>query len=381
MAGCAAGAAGASASGSGISGGSGCGAGALGAVTGELAAGLPPMTDTVQFASMVSGIAAAVAGQDAQGVAIAASTGANAAENNRMLHQNEYDFARKNAILVAKKLGISQDEAEGRIVRETQRNADAQTAQTDGTKHDYEVIAILGLNNLAGNVAKTDPAAYNNPMLNRDLIAANSNAYAKSLSFSGYGQTYGQLVTKNIKDNPVSTGIAGVAMTATGAVVAGPAAVVARALAGGIGAGFNVGFQQFGSQPVDWLDVGIAGTTGFITGGASNWQQGLSAASLINVGGSLTGSAIKGENPNAGMGGAVLGTVVGYPVGKLIETPMDKVFNQWYRPDWVSTGALGILKPNPPSVVPGAAAGVGSSFIQEVTGSAFQDMLNKKQGQ
>lgn len=94
--GCVSGAAGSSASNSGISGGSACGAGALGAVVGELSAGLYnngraeasllPESDTVQFASMMSGIAAAVAGQDAQGVAIAASTGANAAENNWLNH-------------------------------------------------------------------------------------------------------------------------------------------------------------------------------------------------------------------------------------------------------------------------------------------------------
>ncbi|MES2407738.1 MAG: hypothetical protein V4528_10515 [Pseudomonadota bacterium] len=197
--------------------------------------------------------------------------------------------------------------------------------RADGGKHDYEVISILGLNNLAGNVATTDPAAYNNPTLNRELIAPNNSAYANSLNFNGTGQTYGQLLTSNIKDNPVSTGIAGVAMVATGAAVAGPAALVARALAGGTGAGVDAVFQKAGNQPVNWFDVGIAGTTAFITGGASNWQQGLTAASLINVGGSLTGSAIKGENPNAGMGGAALGTMIGYPVGKSIEIPMDRV--------------------------------------------------------
>jgi hypothetical protein len=90
VAGCAAGAAGASAPGSNTSAGSGCGAGALGAVVGELSAQLYGAADpakTVAFASMVSGIAAAVAGQGAQGVSIAASTGANAAQNNYLTHQ------------------------------------------------------------------------------------------------------------------------------------------------------------------------------------------------------------------------------------------------------------------------------------------------------
>ncbi len=98
--GCAAGAAGASASGSNIGTGSGCTAGALGAVVGEFSAGFynsgreeagfAPKADTVAFASMMSGIAAAAAGLDAEGVAIAAATGANAAENNRMLHWSTF---------------------------------------------------------------------------------------------------------------------------------------------------------------------------------------------------------------------------------------------------------------------------------------------------
>jgi filamentous hemagglutinin len=87
--GCAAGAAGASAPGSATGGASGCGAGALGAVVGELSAqlyGSANPSKTIAFASMMSGIAAAAAGLDAQAVAIAASTGANAAQNNYLAH-------------------------------------------------------------------------------------------------------------------------------------------------------------------------------------------------------------------------------------------------------------------------------------------------------
>lgn len=88
--GCMAGAAGASASGSNTSTGSGCGAGALGAVVGEFSAQLYGAADpakTIAFASMMSGIAAAAAGQGPEGVAIAAGTGANAAQNNFLSHQ------------------------------------------------------------------------------------------------------------------------------------------------------------------------------------------------------------------------------------------------------------------------------------------------------
>ncbi|MDP2066526.1 MAG: hypothetical protein U1E02_09105 [Hydrogenophaga sp.] len=44
---------------------------------------------TIAFASMMSGIAAAAAGLDAQAVAIAASSGANAAQNNYLTHAQE----------------------------------------------------------------------------------------------------------------------------------------------------------------------------------------------------------------------------------------------------------------------------------------------------
>ncbi|ANJ67316.1 hypothetical protein A9404_07895 [Halothiobacillus diazotrophicus] len=94
VAGCLAGAAGASATGSGIGGGKACGAGAIGAAVGELSAQLynsgngdaPAKQDTVAFASMMGGIAAALTGQNAQGVAIASGTAANAAQNNWLNH-------------------------------------------------------------------------------------------------------------------------------------------------------------------------------------------------------------------------------------------------------------------------------------------------------
>ena len=94
VAGCMAGAAGASASGSGISGGKACGAGAIGAAVGELSAQLynsgngdaPAKKDTVAFASMMGSFAAALTGQNAQGVAIASGTAANAAQNNHLKH-------------------------------------------------------------------------------------------------------------------------------------------------------------------------------------------------------------------------------------------------------------------------------------------------------
>ena len=66
----------------------GCGAGALGASIGELAAsiidpyGINEPSDTVRFASMIGGIAAAISGLDAVGINLASQAASNTAANN-----------------------------------------------------------------------------------------------------------------------------------------------------------------------------------------------------------------------------------------------------------------------------------------------------------
>jgi len=67
--------------------GAGCGAGALGAAMGELSAELyGRKIDTVQFASMMGGIAVAMAGGDEAQINLGSQTGANAAANNYVSH-------------------------------------------------------------------------------------------------------------------------------------------------------------------------------------------------------------------------------------------------------------------------------------------------------
>jgi filamentous hemagglutinin len=79
----------------------GCGAGAIGAAIGELAASLydPGATnvqgDTVQFAAMMGGIAAALAGLDATEINLASQAGANAAANNWLATQQRERMAKE----------------------------------------------------------------------------------------------------------------------------------------------------------------------------------------------------------------------------------------------------------------------------------------------
>lgn len=300
-----------------------------------------------------------------------------------MAYRRAQQLAKNGAVqsALSKREGreVSADEIEGRIVAEILRNSDQSAAEQSGGIHDYGLRAVIGCQNLNCDGYKNDPN-YSDASYNVQYIAPNSNSYAKGISFDGTGQTYNQLVKQNVKDNPVSTGIAGVALVGTGVAVAGPAALVPRAIAGGTGVAASAGFQLLGSQPMDWWDLGIAGVTGFVTGGASSWAQGVTAATAINTGGALAGSAIKGENPNGAMAGAAVGSVAGYAVGKIVEKPLSSVYNPWWLPNWIPVGLFGMVKPNVPSVVPGAVGGVGSSLVQESVGSGTKDGVNKYQG-
>lgn len=109
---------------------------------------------------------------------------------------------------------------------------------------------------------------------------------------------------------------------------------------------------------------------------------GLAWGRLINTGGSLLGSAIKGENPNAGMGAAAVGTLVGYGVGAGAQAGVGRVVDpqHWYRPQWIDVGTA-MSRPNTPSAIPGMAGALGSSFAQEPTGNTVKTNLQQRQGQ
>ena len=183
------------------------------------------------------------------------------------------------------------------------------------------------------------------------------------------GKTYDQLVTANAQKDPVGLTVAGAGMVGLGYVTGGATTAVGVKLFGAaVGAGMNYLFQ---SGPTDWVDVGFAGTTGFITTGA-----GLGSSVLTNAGGALFSSAIKGENPNAGIGAAAVGTVAGYSIGKGIEIPLNNQINPWWRPTWTNKG-LGITTFTPPSAIPGMIGGVGSSFAQEPTGNFVKEEIQR----
>ena len=100
----------------------------------------------------------------------------------------------------------------------------------------------------------------------------------------------------------------------------------------------------------------------------------------------VVGSAIRSEdpdaaNPNAAMGGAAAGTVLGYGAGKAIESVVRIKVDPWYRPDWISAGPYGIVQFNTPSQLPFLSGTLGSTAAQEPSGDSIKSQINKAQGQ
>lgn len=306
-----------------------------------------------------------------------AATAANVDRFNRQLHQSEYDKAKIYAKDVARKLGISEQDAEARIVAEMLSNSDKQTAEASGYKHDYEVRKIVGCQNLNCNGATNDPY-YSDHNYNSQYTAANQDAYNRAQVRLGKGQTYNELVTSNIKKDPVGATLAGAGMIGLGLVTAGGVpSLMGMATGGSIGAAVNTGAQYlFNNGQINIVDTTMGGVTGALTFGT-----GILPGLLINTGGSLAGSAYKGENPNAGMAGAAAGSITGYLVGGKIEGALNNKLNPWYRAAWVDVG-LGITKPVSPSILPsllGTTMGAaGSESTNGVTGMLLNPSSAKK---
>ncbi|WP_428826694.1 filamentous hemagglutinin N-terminal domain-containing protein [Azonexus sp. IMCC34842] len=141
-----------------------------------------------------------------------------------------------------------------------------------------------------------------------------------------------------------------------------------RVAGGVIGAGANYSFQD-NNQPVDGIDLAIAGITGYLSTGRTLWPS-----ATINSSGALIGSTIKGENPYPAVTSAALGTIVGYGAGKAVEIPLNNKLNPWYRSDWIK-GYLEISRWNAPNLAPPLVGNATSSFFQEPTGNAVKSAI------
>ncbi len=348
-----------------------CNAGAMGAaassVLGSLlgpTTGLSAQEKEAQT-NLVTSFVAGVAGGMGDPVTAANAAGTEGLYN-RQLHQHEYDDARRHAKTVAKELGISEQEAEGRIIAEMLSNSDKRTAEATDGKHDYEIRRIIGCQNLNCDGYKSDPN-YGDHAYNSEYVEPNRSSYELGQQQLGRGQTYNELVTSNIQKDPVGSTLAGVGMMGLGLATGGPLATMGMMGIGTtVGLGVNGGLQLISDKPFDCTSFGTAGITGALSTGMR-----FAPVLLTNVGGALTSSALRGENPNGAMAGATAGTVIGYPVGAKVESGLGNVINPWYRQEWRYVG-MGISTYVPKSTIPSWFGGAGNGVIQGITDSAVQ---------
>ncbi|WP_422650514.1 hypothetical protein [Cupriavidus sp. H18C1] len=160
-----------------------------------------------------------------------AATAANVDRFNRQLHPDEYEFAKKNARVVAEKLGISQEEAEGRIVAEILRNSDKQTADGAGGRRDYEVRSIIGCNNLNCDGYKNDKN-YADHDYNSQYVSLYEEAFKSGQKQIGTGMSSAQLREKNLIYERFGKG----ALAITACAISGGTACQAAASGFGMGA-------------------------------------------------------------------------------------------------------------------------------------------------
>lgn len=262
---------------------------------------------------VVGGIGAVVGGGSG------AATVANVDRFNRQLHQTEYDFAKKNAKVVAEKLGISEHDAEGRIVAEILRNSDKQAADTAGGKHDYEVRGIIGCQNLNCDGSKTD-ANYLNHDYNSQYIYNNQTAYARGERNISTGLTEVELRDKNLVYERIGKG----ALAATACVVSGGAAC--KAAAGGLGIAGAINYVT--DSPVSTAEAIGAGL-----GGAIGAAYGANLNSWAGDAGSWFEKAVLGITRAAP---TFAGKQIGVPMGNStgfggsVDPLLDPATNPWW---------------------------------------------------
>jgi hypothetical protein len=221
-------------------------------------------------------------------------------------------------LYLAEKAGyeVTEEELLGRIIREMNRNVDYDTGRIDGNIADWNLRALVGCGILQCSSGSQDPN-YRNTLYNAELIEPNLDAYAAGLANSNFGLTRDDLIEKNIRDNPGSTGILGTQLMALGLATGNMKAITtARMLLGStVGGSANVTAQYFLNEKIDPYEVGLAAMTGSVSVG-----QNLSTLLLLNTGNVLNTSAVTGTNPNTGLVTTPIAVTVGYGLGSAIDS-------------------------------------------------------------
>uniref|UniRef100_UPI00163F76FD hemagglutinin repeat-containing protein n=1 Tax=Burkholderia gladioli TaxID=28095 RepID=UPI00163F76FD len=263
--------------------------------------------------ALATGAGAAVGGESG------AFSGYNVDRFNRQLHPDEYARAKKDAKIVAEKLGINVREAEGRIVAEILRNSDQQTAEASGGKHDWEIRSIVGCQNLNCDGYKND-SQYANHDYNSQYIKPNQDAYNAGQQQLGTGLTDAELRNQNIAYE--RTGKTAIAVTVC--LVSGGTACKSAAS----GLATTLGLSFLSGKPLT-----TAETIGGFYGGALGGVYGLALSTWAGGTNSLMQSAVLFVTKT---GTIAAGKQIGVPLGNAtgLAQPVDPFFDPSANPWW-----------------------------------------------
>jgi len=238
---------------------------------------------------------------------------------NRQLHPDEYALAKKDAKIVAKQLGISEQEAEGRIVAEMLRNSDQQTSDASGGVHDYQVRAIIGCQNLNCDGYKNDPQ-YTNHSYNSQYVKPNQAAYDLGQSQLGAGLTDAELRQQNLTYERVGK----LAITGVACLVSGP--IACKAAASGFAT--TLGLNYLSGKPLT-----TAETIGGLYGGALGGIYGQALSTWAGSTSSLMQSGVLFVTKT---GTIAAGKQMGVPLGNTtgLAQSVDPMFDPSTNPWW-----------------------------------------------
>lgn len=141
----------------------------------------------------------------------------------------------------------------------------------------------------------------------------------------------------------------------------GSATIGNRLVGMGISGTANVGAQIYYGEEFSWATFG----TSIITGGATV-NMGYWGATTVNAAGSGIASVIDQKSPWHPMAASVVGSTIGYGLGKT-EKPLDKFFNPAKNNmKWMQSSNTPIIYPYPKSNAPAIIAGSGSAVLLEM---------------
>ncbi|EFI4076747.1 VENN motif pre-toxin domain-containing protein [Escherichia coli] len=314
------------------------------------------------WATLASGLAGGLAGGDTQSVANAAQAGKTTVENNYLHAKQITTWLDKYAEASSDKERAELVEIANSVDKEQQQKAfDTLISKEHLEKQKSELATLINSNSCNDDckriaqysIEQLNPITENYSELQRGNNIPRAAVATITLALPVLSKPLAPSVSRWIGSTTLTNRV-------TGAGISGLA---------------NLGMQGYNiyenpNTEFSFTNFGTSLATGIITPGMGYW--GTTTTNTIGAG---VSSMIDGQSPWASMGGAFVGSTVGYGGTKWITNTLDNKFNPWSRG----------LKERPFVVMPSMTAPPSVSpmpgIIGNSLGSAGSEYLNKETGE